>query len=179
MEYTSGAGPKASEANSRIYNLKARERDAESEGHLYCIKRRRQDFANDLKPVIESLLKMGSDGIVGLTFVPTSKHLDDPDYNDCFETVCKHLKETFDQKIIIEKPFDTVASREPSSITGGTRDREYVKKLKSNLKWLGLKCESNTLIIFDDVIKTGAHFTALREIITENTAKPPQIIGLF
>ena len=179
MVYTPRAGYDTSEANSRIYNFKAREKNANNLEHLRHIERRRLDFANDLEPAIESLAKSNPAGTASLIFIPTSKRPDHPDYNNGFEIVCEHLKKIFGQKIVIETPVEIIESRESSSTAGGRRDRRYIEELKSNLKWLGLEYEPDTLIIFDDVITTGAHFRALKELIVANSARPPQVIGLF
>lgn len=112
-------------------------------------------------------------------FVPSSKPPEDPDYNDNFEAVCKHVKEMLGSKIIIEQPFEIIQTRTPSSLTGGRRDRQYVEQLKSNLKRLDFTQKPAALIIFDDVITTGAHFIAVKELLIENLPQAPTITGLF
>ena len=109
---------------------------------------------------------------------PLEDFLPFPGYRPC-RVGRRHLKKMFMDKIVIETPVATIESREPSSIAGGRHGRRYVEELKANLEWLGFKRKPDMLIVFDDVITTGAHFKALKELIEENSVRPPQIIGLF
>ena len=177
--YTPGPGYAASKANQRIYNFKANTRAPKSRGRLYYIQHSRLEFAKDLKPAIEALASRSPDETVSVMFVPTSKRTDDPEYNDAFETACEHLKRMLGTKIVIEKPVETIESRESSSLVGGSRGVQFIEGLKANLKWSGFRRPPKTLIIFDDVIKTGAHFTALKELVITNTLESPEIVGLF
>ena len=177
MVCTSGARPQASEAKSRIYNFKKSENDPKQQEPLRHIEHNRRQFANDLEKPIAYILQRST--TIGLAFVPTSKHPQDPSYSKRFEIVCQHLKKVFGQKICLGTPIENIQSRESSSIIGGKRDKRYVRELKSNFKWLGLKHELEILIILDDVIRTGAHFIALKESIMAKSTKPPVMIGLF
>ena len=177
MHYTSRGGWDASEANSRIYNFKAKPNDPNHPKPVEYILQARQQFINDLKYPIGFLLQHHSK--VNLTFIPTSRSRRDNLYNDRFEFVCGRLKAIYCDKLAPEELVENVKSRQQSSSSNYRRGEEYVQEIKANFRWLGFKDKQDVLIIVDDVIKTGAQFKALKELITEKTDSLPKIYGLF
>lgn len=178
MIYTPGGGFQASQANSRIYNFKATEQNPKKP--LKYIQESRREFAKDLKPAIQTILNLSPANTTSLAFIPTSKHRQDPNYNGNFEEVCKYLKDEFKDMLLIETPVEIIKSRQSSAIATGHRGREYIEQLKSNFKWKGLKYKANILVLFDDVLTTGSHFKAIKEVIEANIqSEPLRIIGLF
>ena len=179
MEYTSGGGYNASEANQLIWNIKKpNPRPGSAEFHHK--KRSVQKFADDLGVVVEYYCSR-SEKPVGLVSVPPSKLKTDPGYNDSLDLVGGMLKNRFGDQIQIEVPITIKMSREKSSQTGVNRTRKFVDSLKANFEWRRFRSPVRFILIYDDVITSGSQFVATREFINDNLPRPdrPTMVGLF
>ena len=181
MEWLKGGGYKDSEANSVILNFKNKPQAKGSNPRFYKDRAIKQ-FAQDLKRPIEKIAEKHSEKSIFVSFIPTSVPKEDEDYDDRFERVCHFLKEQILQNtdnIFFEQPIIVNKKRKRSSQGGRFRGDEYVKKIKESFKWKGFSSEPDVVIIFDDVVTTGAQFKACKELMAENLQKKPTLIGLF
>lgn len=183
MEYIKGGGYKASKTNDLILNFKKSYYNSDGEkkssielGHKEEAIRK---FADDL---YELLKNSPQEKLVNISFIPTSKSKQDPEYDDRFKLVCKKLSERFkgDTRFLFKNPIEILNSRVQSSRTNEFRGEEYIQKLKNNFSWVWSHSKRpDIFLVLDDVINTGAQFRAYSGFVLENMQNPPQIIGLF
>ena len=114
-----------------------------------------------------------------IAFIPTSKTKDDPDYDDRLDQVLKAVTEK-NSNLILEAPF-TINKSVLASHMKGSRDP---KMIKENFRWKGFSSDKATLekveglVLFDDVITSGAHFSACKSLILEHHPDL-KVFGLF
>ena len=165
-EYIAGGGFQASEANRLISNFKkgVERRDKEYEW------RHRVRAVNQFALELRLLLPKNST----VASIPSSKYLSDPEYDNRFEDMFSALKQ-LRPDIKIETPLSAISSIVPSH-HGGTR---HPDKILKNLSWNGFqRGVPRHIILVDDVITSGGHFKACKDLIEENC---PEIcvLGIF
>ena len=121
---------------------------------------------------------INNDRTDSITIIPeaTSYPISDPSFNDRLVQTLIELKK-LRQRINIELALEAKSYIGSSHLPGGTRN---VPIIQNNLQWKGLKnSPSQTIILLDDVLTTGAHFRACKNIILANTPENTNIIGFF
>lgn len=167
-------GHEKSEANQLISNLKMSSEVKTSKPARWRYKLKAiQQFASELK----SLLGGALDQNVPICFLPTSKKEGDPEFDPRWKMLEKSLLK-LDSRFRIEKPFEVIDSTEAYHSSGESRNP---RTIQNNLKWLGFpQNDFKEIILIDDVLTTGAHFIAARNLICENhSIKPQKISGVF
>lgn len=131
----------------------------------------------------ENAIKVFIDDLCIINFVkpytiipaPTSKPRGHQDWDNRLDEVTKGLGER-NSHLNIEKALDTSEVLTPAHLNG-SRDIDFIK---SKTVWNGItNLESDTVILIDDVLTTGAHFKAWKEFIMENDPRVKNVIGLF
>lgn len=169
-------GYTASKANSRIANFK---KDPKFRGDriVWGYKLREiEKFADDVSAFliygkIADIVELFGDAAIAP--MPTSKPKSHPEYDDRLPALCRLVANRVGN-ITFEDPFDMAYEVTPSH-AGGSRN---VEQLKRAIVFNGISSDTNILILVDDVITTGAHFVACKEIV-ERFYPNIMIIGLF
>ncbi len=163
-EYFVHSNYTASVANNLISNLKKtpdRRGSPEWKYKLAAI----DQFARELATIIpdEALV----------TDLPPSKSPDDPEYDSRIENVLTALT-TLRPKITYGKLL-TVRQSVPAAHLGGTRNPDV---LSSNYVWCGTMTEQPVVFLVDDLITSGGHFSACKQILVSHWPKC-RVIGIF
>lgn len=104
----------------------------------------------------------------------TSKSSNSLNFNDRLYKTVQGLSSKL-PKLRVEYLFD-VKSDIVESHLGGTRNKENIK---NNIAWNGFTYEPKEyLFLIDDVLTTGAHFKACKEIINSNYPNI-KVVGIF
>ena len=179
LDYTPGGGYQASEDNQLVLNLKTNPKAAKSPRHRHRIRLSVKGFAEALHRPIDYYRRLFSR--ISLVPIPNSKSKTDPDHHDNLEIIGQILQSKFGQRIKLENPIANKFTRRKASKTFGVRDRQYIERLKANFHWLGLSNQPELIIIYDDVITSGAQFRAVKEFISANLEHQPKprMIGFF
>ena len=179
MEYIRGGGYQASRANQLIINFK-KSKNTQNPAETHHIDRSIDEFTAALTAPIEYYCRQ-LEQPVGLVSIPRAKLKTDSGYSDGLEVVGLKLASKFGNRIRLETPIVNKKSREKSSQTGETRNRQYIEGVKANFEWRGLHSRPRILLIYDDVLTSGAQFTAVKEFINQNIDEPdrPKMVGLF
>ena len=172
--YTSGAGYKHSETNNLINNLK---RPVDRPENQLAYKRQSIDrFAFELTEFIKRVLKPGRK--VFLVPTPPSKTKDHREYDNRVDQVATKVAANINEVILfpivlgnldLEAAHESQASRETEIILKSlTVDQALIEKYEKGV----------TIAILDDVLTSGAHFSAMRQLLL--TIFPDsRLIGLF
>jgi hypothetical protein len=147
-----GGGP----GNQAIYNLKMRPSvKTENPKQWYYRERAVQQFATELFQIVD-------DGTVVIRALG-SKPISHPEYSDAIEQALAVLVR-LNHSVRIEAPV-VLTQELPSAKLGGIRNpwslREYYE-------WVGFQQVPRSTVIVDDVVTTGGHYRALRDIIAEH-----------
>ena len=144
------------------------------------IEKARQEFANDLMPVIEFYLKKSATSL-SLCFIPTSTSQKDNDYDNRFEDVTRHLLKKFGNRVVFEELVSQIQTQEPFARSGKRRSEHQKQKLKAGWHWHGFKHQPERLLIVDDVIASGMHYKALKELVVQYRGQSADfpIVGIF
>lgn len=170
---TSG-GFSASLANSRIENFKkdpARFRDRPD---VWRYKTGAvSEFANDLRGFLVDMLPPGH-RTVALVPMPTSKPRSHEHYDSRLVDMCRQAIDGYAGDAVLEDVLD-VAEAIPAAHEGGSRD---VCTLMSRMTVGQLSCRPSVVFLVDDVITTGAHYLACKQMIQRVCVGVP-IVGVF
>ena len=166
-EYVS-EGYTASQTNSLISNFKKSPFKKTTNPSEWW---HRQKAIEQFKIEIEQLFRENLN--ITITAIPSSKHKNDPEYDNRFEDLFNELLKSR-ANLNIEWPIE-IKQTIQASHTGGKREPEYIK---GNYTWKGFKQTPKTLCVFDDVLTKGGHFRAVSDFLRENGYKG-RIIGIF
>lgn len=123
-------------------------------------------------------LTLTPDVIKSATFVPVpcSKSIDDDEYDDRMELVCRAIGPEVDVRNIVFQQQSTIASH--SAPDGG---RLTIQQLEKNYRIDETKCtpRPKSIIIIDDMLTTGAHFKAMQHVLDEYFWGTVPIKGIF
>lgn len=165
-----------SAANQRISNFKKPLRyKGRPEVWRYKLKEI-EKFAEDIVSFIlegDLSLLLRQWGDVAIVPMPTSKPKGSELYDDRLVALCRRVANLADF-ISVEDAFDVREEMQPAH-SGGTRE---VARIQRNLKFEGFGRTPGLVILIDDVLTTGAHFVACRNLIREHYDTVP-LIGLF
>lgn len=170
-EYKS-EGYQSSDDNQLIFNFKKRITQKGKPEWVYK-KKAIEQFANELH---ELFISSDKNRVYTVTTIPTSKSPDDINYDCRFEEMITHLTNYDDINICYEKPIILKESVKSVSAEGGERNPALIY---TNYKFKGFK--NNTpkmLCVIDDVVTSGAHFVAYRDLLLKK-CPTIKIIGLF
>ena len=106
---------------------------------------------------------------------PTSKPRNHPEWDDRLDRVVDGLHSCHPE-LNIEKILDTKRAHTPAH-AGGSRNIGQIKQLTTCKSLAG--CPEGIVILVDDVLTTGAHFKAWKELILEHNPKIKNVIGVF
>jgi len=168
MEHQPG-GYSASPSNSQISNLK-KPISAKGSTQWKWKELAISQFIQDLKS-----LELSSENVVIVVPGATSKPRESSNFDSRIDQVVDGVFEnhkSFQVEYLIEAKNEVIPAN-----YGGSRKKEDIKK---NTKWNGFNgTVYETVIIIDDVLTTGSHFKAWKEIIKENAPEVKRIIGIF
>ena len=163
-EYMSHGRFDFSEANQLISNFK-KTVDRKGKYEWKYKERAIRQFAEELTNLLS-----GFDGTetIFLSHVPTSKHLDDPEYDNRFEATLSRVESNLDfiQCIAPITRTETVIAAHQS---GG--NRPTIEEHLRTLAWTGDRTLAGTLILVDDVITAGNSFSACQRLINTNAPR--------
>lgn len=170
-EYTARAGFAASKTNDLILNLKKpmdRQNRPEWNWKGWAIR----TVAKDLRKIL------GREGMENSTFVPAppSKAKSDPLYDDRLVQILHKMAEGYDTDIreLVYQDASMEAAHESDV-------RPSIDELIANYQIgddLAQPPRNSNLVIFDDVLTTGAHFKALQAVLSERYPEA-NVFGLF
>lgn len=172
--YTPGAGYDYSETNNLINNLK---RPVNRPENQLVYKRHAIDrFAIELTEFIKGVIKPGRK--LFLVPTPPSKTKDHKEYDDRVSQVATKVAANISNVILfpiivgnvnLEAAHESNASRETETILKSlTLDQNITTQYENG----------STIAVLDDVLTSGAHFSAMRQLL--HTKFPDsRIIGLF
>ncbi|MCA6105169.1 hypothetical protein [Bradyrhizobium australafricanum] len=165
-EYTAGKGWRGGDTNQLIHNLQKKRNDG---GHQYkapAIAR----CARDLSAVLNA------EWLAQATIVPIppSKAKTDPAYDDRMVQVCRAIRAATppDVRELVEQ----IASMD--TFKGGNRRSPAELKQNYRIAENQLQNLRGIVGVVDDVLTTGSHFKAVKELILER-APQTRVIGLF
>lgn len=108
---------------------------------------------------------------------PTSKHADDPEYNDRMVRLCEEL-EKLSPNYDIQHCIITTKSHKETHMGGGQREPATILEYT---EWVEpTKIPNERVILIDDVCTTGAHFRAYCDLATKHLLRYDcKIAGIF
>lgn len=169
-------GFRASKANSRIANFKKSPKYAGDPTVWRYKEREILNFADDVcgflqnPRIAEAIAAYEHPVIVPM---PTSVPKDRPGHDDRLERLCRIVAGRIDG-LGFEDPLDAREAT-AASHAGGTRS---VEAIKGNMVFRGFSATPDLVVLVDDVITTGAHYVACRDVV-KRFAPDAQVIGLF
>lgn len=158
-EYTANKGYSFSKTNSLISNLKKKPSERNRAGYhhkMRCIREASRMFSETLNPVWLD--------VATLVPIPGSKAVEDPDYDDRMELVCRGIRANLDVRPLVKQRHSTRASHQ-----AGAGNRVLLEELLEVLyvdEELA-KPEPTYIGIFDDVLTNGTHFKAVKSVLTQ------------
>lgn len=165
-EYTAGAGWQGGATNQLIHNLQKKKGDGGYHYKAPAIAK----CASDFSKVINSQWLSGAT----LVPVPPSKIRTDECYDDRVVQLCKSIRSTPppDVREIVEQIEST------ETFKGGAR--KTPSQLEANYKVSDVHLEQArpTIGVFDDVLTTGSHFKAVKNMILRNRPNAT-VFGFF
>ncbi len=172
---TSG-GFLASEANNRIDNFKKKPSLCAINPSVASYKEEAiKEFADDVLRLLDGGKFRSLIDSFGATLVPipTSKPRNHEEYDSRLEDLCSIVAERMNN-VFVENSFDMIKAVRPSH-EGGIRQVDF---LKDSISFNGLTFPSSLIILVDDVLLTGSHYLACKQLIKE---KYPDalIVGVF
>lgn len=176
-EYTSQKGYSYSYCNSLIKNLKKsptfKNSSLQNEQAQYKYK---LDAIRECAKALSEAIS--PDVLKSSTFVPVpcSKRIDDPEYDDRMEKICKHMG-VADLRNLVVQTESKVASHISASGKRPTIS-DLIEIYQLNEKLCRVGNVPKRIIIIDDVLTTGSHFKAMQTIL-QHHFPDAKIIGVF
>lgn len=164
-EFISHGGYAASEANQLISNFK-KTVDRKGKSEWYYKEKSIEQFSEEIASSISAKCI--------ITYIPTSKHKSDPQYDSRMEETCrkvvlKNKLMSFEEPIVVKNTIE-------ASHCGGTRN---VRELSQNYEWIGFSQKPDCpIVLIDDVLTKGAHFRACKDLILHHYNEL-SVVGLF
>lgn len=105
---------------------------------------------------------------------PTSNPRNTANWDDRLDQCVDSITQ---QDVVVVKALDVATSQTPAHL-GGSRNIESIKKATS-LSDLAEYADYDTVVILDDVLTTGAHFKAWKEMILDDNPNIKKVYGVF
>lgn len=154
-EFIVGGGYEASPANQLILNYKIEVKHKNTNRWQYKEKAINK-FATELSSVIG--------GECMISYIPTSKGKEDPNYDPRLEETCK-IAVQMNRYLRFEEPI-ILKNNVLASHSGGSRN---VGEIYASYQWQGFKENPlNYIIVIDDVITQGSHYKAYKKLLHEH-----------
>ncbi|MGG6297910.1 hypothetical protein ACQ4M4_26245 [Leptolyngbya sp. AN02str] len=175
--YTAGQGYQYSETNQLILNLKIRQDDIKRNPQRLQYKQRAiQQFAQEVSALLRDRLEPKLSLI--LVPMPPSKERSEPEYDDRVEQVVKAVAESIEGVRWMPLIY-TAKSMESYHLRSDGRNPNDIYLAMQLDEAIALHCKSNDIIaLVDDVLTSGAHFTAARNRVHERLPDA-LVIGIF
>ena len=168
-EYASGKGYEHSDSNRQIMNFKKpiSKKDTNEWKH-------RNDAIKNFAQILHSQLNGKAFTIIPC---PTSKRIDDPNYNDRLIKLCEELGK-LSVNYDIQQCIITTKSHEEMHLHKGQRDPAIISQY---IEWVEpTRIPNEWVILIDDVYTSGAHFRAYSDLATKHLLKHGcRIAGVF
>ncbi len=169
--YTIGENYKHSGTNQLIFNLKRR--TTASQGALYHKKEAIRQFADEASVFLSRHEKSRQ---LCLVPMPSSKIASHPEYDDRIEQVAERVSLRLRSRATHLLMLEAITNRQPSHL-GGSRN-EVGASMKINDAAIEKYDPSSVIVIIDDVLTSGAHFSAAFKHIRSRLPNA-EIVGLF
>ncbi len=152
-DFSVRCGFAASECNQLIHNFKKPpDRRQNQYEWRYKIKAIKQ-FAQELSQIL--------DGEFHVAFMPTSKRRGDDGYDDRFDQLAARLTQIVPAQQVVE-PVRAARSRDAAH-AGGRRTVDEIYQSFEYVEYEPL--DNNCLVVVDDVVAAGTHFTAYKRMM--------------
>jgi len=173
-DYIDG-GYQASRSNQLVFNLKIEPHNKKQNPERWSYKEKAiKQCVNDFERFFSSFIARNSGFSICLIPVPPSKAKGDPDYDNRMVCVADSLEQIYPEVSCCDV-FDVKAELEPSHL-GGTRNKNTIKG--SLILQGDLPKDHNVVFLLDDVITSGAHYCACKELLCEHYPDL-RVAGLF
>jgi len=160
-----------SKANQLISNLK-KSVSKKGTGEWYYKEQAVKQFAVELNGLLNSNLI----DELAICFLPSSKRVDDPEYDPRWIMLEQELKR-LNPRYRFEAPIEVQESQEAYHVGSASRNPQNIMM---NYKWVGFKGEPPKYLIFvDDVLTTGGHLRAAEIMVTQNCPEIEDFGGAF
>lgn len=165
-DYIPRGGWDASEANRLMENFK-KEPSKKNTAEWHWKQVAVNQLADELTPILPRDSTVFS--------IPSSKLKTDPEYDPRFDMLFDRLG-ILKWNVNVTEPIICKASQVAVHLGGASRNPDDIK---DNYQWKGFEddCPEEVYII-DDVITSGGHFRACKEIVQENCPET-SVIGIF
>ena len=173
-EYISRKGWSAGPVNSHISNIKRTPSECSSRADFQRHKERSiREIAREFTKAIDSSF------LADVTFVPIppSKCKQDPEYDDRLIRILDFIHQGQKEKHVCELLYQTESTR-ASHLSDDNRvtTSELLQVLKVDLSLIDRV--RPIIVLFDDILTTGRHYRAAREVIEKHKPET-KFIGLF
>lgn len=112
---------------------------------------------------------------IALVPMPTSNPRCSERFDDRLDQVCRNVASSFEN--ISYAPVIDVRDSVTAAHRGGTRDPEL---LQETIVMTGaLSPDTDIVVLFDDVLTMGGHYSACKNLLWQNMWTDPSILGLF
>lgn len=168
MEHTPG-GYQQSKSNSLISNFKKPMSRLPFQDWVY-----KTTAINQFSKDLIACLNLGN--IITIIPAATSKPREHADWDNRLDQVVEKFVTQQTNGAVCEYALDSISPLTPAH-AGGSRN---IDEIIQNTRWNGfIKDPSSTVLIIDDVLTSGAHFKAWKEIILRNDSRVTNVIGIF
>ena len=162
-------GYSASDANQIVFNFKIPP-NKKGTKQWYFKEKAIREFASLICDIFSNI----DDNLIIIP-APTSKPRAHPDFDDRLDAVAQLVQEC-KPNIHAEYALDTIKETTKAHLGGSRNPAE----IYANTKWNGIKnLNSNAVILIDDVLTTGGHFKAYKQMILDNEPGIDFVIGVF
>jgi predicted amidophosphoribosyltransferase len=171
--YTKGQGYKYSKTNQLILNLKISPRDS----HRLTHKRKAiEQFAEEVIDLCEQLSQPNR--LYYLIPIPPSKSKTHPEYDDRIEQVARLIEAKFQNVTCLPLLFSQYDSQSSHTSNAHRNPQEIYQSIAVDSNLCSIYQAGGRFIVIDDVLTSGAHFSAARQHLIE-TYPEANISGLF
>ena len=174
-DYIPRGGYKRSETNQLVYNLKiSAESIRENPNRKPYKKEAINRFADECSFFFDNLFSQIGELKTLLIPVPPSSTKTDPSFDDRLLQVAALLSKRY-SSLIVSEALVAKETLQPSHL-GGSRSIEAIRSMLQFQECSSF--EPELIVVFDDVITSGAHYSACKDILSKRYPTV-DIIGLF